>query len=64
MVFGKRLALERLDRGLDALVADADRVLGDGARFNAALDGVDLLLAGVVADDHDLAFLLQFLHAR
>ena len=48
-------ALEGHGRGTDALGADADGVLLDGAGHEAALDGVDLGLAGVVADDHDLA---------
>ena len=55
------LALHRLDRSFDALVADADRILGDGARFETGADGVLLLLARVVADDGQLAVHVQFL---
>src|SRR5258706_7273725 len=47
--------LDGLDRGNHALLADADRVLRDGAEFVASVDGVDLSLAGVVAGDEDLA---------
>src|SRR3977135_973903 len=34
-VLGQRLALDCLDRGIDALVADADRILGNRAGFDA-----------------------------
>src|SRR3954468_3571495 len=53
-VLRERLAVDRVDRGVDALGADADGVLGDGAGLDAAVDGIELLLAGVVADGHDL----------
>ena len=58
---GQGLALGGLDGGFDALVANADRVLGDRAGFGAGADGIHLLLTGVVTDDHDLAFHAQFL---
>src|SRR5690606_8554404 len=35
---------------------DADRVLCDRASHRAVLDGLDLLLAGVEADDHHVAY--------
>src|SRR2546425_6932377 len=60
--FRQLLALQRLDRGLDALVADPHRVLRDRTRHGALPDGVHLLLARVVADDDDLARLLQLDH--
>src|SRR4029079_18058131 len=53
-VLRKRLAVDRVDRGVNALCADPDRVLGDLARLDAAIDGIELLLPGVVADGHDL----------
>src|SRR3954464_3682549 len=53
-VLRERLAVDRVDRGVDALGADADRVLGDGAGLDAAVDGVELLLARVVAHGQDL----------
>src|SRR5450759_5164260 len=55
------LAVDRVDRRVDALRADADRVLGDRAGLDAAGDRVDLLLAGVVADGHDLALVAGLL---
>ena len=55
MILGSFSPLIAFTAASTALVADADRVLGDGAGFLAAPDGVQLLLAGVVADDHDLA---------
>src|SRR5437879_6855560 len=57
------LALDRLERRLDALEADADRVLRDRPGLGAAADRVQLLLARVVADHDDLAGLARFLHA-
>src|SRR5882762_1647149 len=56
------LALDRLGGRLYALVADADRILRDRAGLDTAADRVLLLLPGVVADDHDLAFLVELLH--
>src|SRR4029079_14899209 len=56
---GDLLALDRLDGGLDALVADTDGVLRYRACHDAAAHGVLLLLAGVVPDDDDLP-----LHAK
>src|SRR3954452_20901153 len=53
-VLRERLAVDRVDRGVDALGADADGVLGDGAGLDAAVDGIELLLARVVADGQDL----------
>ena len=55
------LALDGLDGRLDALLADADRVLGDRAGHQAAVDRVDLGLAGVEADDLDLALHAELL---
>ncbi len=62
MVLGRVSPFDGLDCGVDALVADTDRVLGDGAGFGAAADGVHLLLARVVADHDQLAGHVQFLH--
>src|SRR5690606_33492350 len=59
-VLRQRLALDRLDGRLDRLVADADRVLRDGAGHEPFLDGVDLGLAGVVPDHDDLAGHVHF----
>src|SRR2546430_9556641 len=56
------LALDRLGGRLDALVADADRILRDRAGLYAAADRVLLLLPGVIADDDDLAFFVELLH--
>src|SRR6267378_5133888 len=56
------LALDRLGSRLDALVADADRILRDRAGLDTAADRILLLLPGVVADDDDLAFLVELLH--
>src|SRR5438094_2035923 len=61
VVLRERLTLERVHRGLDALDADDDRVLGDRAVLGSTADGVDLLLAGVVADDRALAGLARLL---
>src|SRR6218665_222189 len=52
---GQLLALERLDGGLHGLVADAHRILRDCAGHHAGPDRILLLLARVVADDHQLA---------
>src|SRR6267378_934298 len=62
-VLGERLTLEGVHRGLDALEADADRVLCDRARLGPGADRVHLLLTRVIADDRDLAGLVRFLHA-
>src|SRR5215203_363818 len=56
------LAVDGLDRRRDALLADADRVLGDRAEHQAAVDGVDLGLARVVAHDGELALHVELVH--
>src|SRR6266851_657072 len=58
-ILGQRLAFDGFYRGIDTLVADADRVLRNGARFHAAAHRVSLLLARVVANDDDLAALVE-----
>src|SRR5258708_14389912 len=57
------VALDGLDRGFDALEADADRVLGDRAGLGAGADRVHLLLTGVIAAHTNLAGPPRFLHA-
>src|SRR3954470_6611424 len=49
------LALQRGDGLLDALLADLGRLLGDEGLDRALLEVLDLLRAGVEADDLDLA---------
>src|SRR5829696_4394647 len=49
-----RLALERVERLLDALRADVGRLLGDQRLHGAVLEVLDLLRAGVEADDLDV----------
>src|SRR6202158_1101951 len=61
-VLGQRLALDGFHRGVDALVPDANRVLGNGAGFDTTPHGVGLLLARVVANDGDLAVLVELFH--
>src|SRR5712692_953275 len=58
-VLWQRLALDGFHRGVDALVADADRVLGNSAGFHATAHRVSLLLARVVANDDQFAALVE-----
>jgi hypothetical protein len=48
------LAVHRGNGGTDGIVADADRVLGDGAGHHARPDRVLLGLSGIVTDDHQI----------
>src|SRR5579859_3910670 len=59
-VLRQRLTFDGFYRGIDALVADPDRVLRDRAGFHATAHRVGLLLARVVADDDDFAGLVGF----
>src|SRR4051812_1762462 len=52
---GQLLALDCLHGRFYRLVADAHRILRDGAGHYAFADSILLLLARVVADDDDLA---------
>src|SRR6188508_3538156 len=60
-VLGEGLAVDRVDGGVNALGADADRVLRDRTGLDAAVDGIELLLTGVVADGHDLVLVAGLL---
>src|SRR3954469_14076841 len=60
-VLRERLAVDRVDGGVNALGTDADGVLGDRAGLDATVDGIELLLAGVVADGHDLLLVARLL---
>src|SRR6478609_3691335 len=60
-VLRERFAVDRVDRGVDALGADADRVLRDRAGLDATVDGIELLLPRVVADGHDLVLVAGLL---
>src|SRR6266849_8311469 len=60
-ILGQRLAFDGFYRGIDALVADAVRVLRNGAGFDAAAHRVSLLLARVVANDDNFAALVELL---
>src|SRR5229473_5714945 len=61
-ILRQRLTLDGFDRGIDALVTDADGVLGDGTLHETTANRVGLGLARVVADDGDLAGLIQLLY--
>src|SRR5882672_6253908 len=58
-IFRQRLTFDGFYRGIDALVADTDRVLRDRPGFDAAAHRVRLLLARVVADDDDFAAFVE-----
>src|SRR5260370_2643565 len=57
---GLTSALYSLDGGDHALLADADRILGNGAHLGAVLDRVDLGLARVIPGYENLAALTPF----
>src|SRR6266851_8677265 len=58
-ILGQRLAFDGFYGGIDALVADADRVLRNRTGLDATSHCVSLLLARVVADDDELAALVE-----
>src|SRR5207237_1191683 len=60
---GQLFAFYRLHSGLDRFVPDADWVLGNRTRFNSAADSILLLLARIIADNNDLAFLVHLFDA-
>src|SRR4029077_5954086 len=62
-ICGLTSALYSLDGGDHALLADADRILGDGAHLGAVVDRVDLGLARVIPGYENLAALTRFLNA-
>src|SRR6266540_239961 len=60
---GQAFTLGSLDGGFHTFVTNADRVLGDGARFRAGANCVQLLLARIITNHDQLSFHTQFLHA-
>src|SRR5260370_8132768 len=56
-------ALYSLDGGDHALLADADRILGNGAHLGAVLDRVDLALARAIPVYENLAALTRSVDA-
>src|SRR5258708_2997605 len=60
---GLTSALYSLDSGDHALLADADRILGNGAHLGAVLDRVDLGLARVIPGYENFAALTRFVDA-
>src|SRR5260370_4499270 len=62
-LWGLTNALYSLDGGDHALLADADRVLGNSAHLGAVLDRVDLGLARVIPGYENLAALTRFVDA-
>src|SRR4029077_8133361 len=62
-VCGLTGALYCLDGGDHALLADADRILGDGAHLGAVVDRIDLGLARVIPGYENLAALTCFVDA-
>ena len=57
---GQCFAVDCFHCSFDAFVTNADGILRDRAGFKAGHDGIQLLLARVVANDHKLAFHAQF----
>src|SRR5712691_6678016 len=58
-ILRQSFALDGFHRGIDALVADADRILSNSAGFHATAHCIGLLFARVVANDDDFAALVE-----
>ena len=54
--FGQGFAIDCFHCSFDAFVTDADGILRDRAGFKAGHDGIQLLLAGIVADNDHIAW--------
>jgi hypothetical protein len=53
---GQGYVAGELEGGFDALVTNTNGIPGNGAGFSSCADGIQLLLAGVVTYDRNLAF--------